>query len=225
MFVVLFSKAFASEGTNLTLTLFSSNVLVQIDNRSYPVSENVVMINNIQPGQHFIRIYKSKGYRNVSGTNKGQLVYSANIYVRPAYSVDVMVNRYGKALIDERPSSTVDDWANNQGYQNGGYNNNGYYGNQAMTDNEFTQLLQQVQKEWFSDGKMLVAKQALTSNYVTVAQVKQLIGTMTFDSDKLEMAKLAYKRTVDQRSYYQVMEALSSQSSKDELAEYMNNTH
>ena len=56
-------------------------------------------------------------------------------------------------------------------------------------------------------------------------QVKELMSLFTFENNKLELAKYAYRKTVDQKSYFQVMDALTFSSSKDELARFIRESH
>ena len=49
---------------------------------------------------------------------------------------------------------------------------------------------------------MKSAEQIIHTNYLTVGQVKQLIALFNSEDNKLELAKLAYDKTVDQSDYY-----------------------
>jgi hypothetical protein len=220
------SSALAYDEGRLTVTFASkSGVQVVIDNRSYTGDDNTVILNNIRPGQHTIQIYKAT--RNRSGrfaNSRADLLYSSTIYVKPSYDVDVMINRFGKALVDEQAISSRSRWDDRGGYRpNGNYENDGY-GNeaykQAMPESEFGSLLQRIHSQWFSSAKMTAAKDAAGRSYFSTQQVRRLISIFSSDSDKLELAKAAYRNTIDQRSYYQLYDLFQFQSSRDELARY-----
>jgi hypothetical protein len=124
-----------------------------------------------------------------------------------------MINRFGKALVDEQQLTDRwdrDDWQND---------NTGRY-NQAMSDYDFNQLTQQIKAAWLSD-RLRTARNAIERAYFSTLQVKQVLQLFSMESDKLELAKLAYRNTVDQRNYYQLYDAFSFQSSKDELDRYI----
>jgi len=70
---------------------------------------------------------------------------------------------------------------------------------------------------------MNIAKQVLSTNYVTTAQVKEVLGFFSFENNKLDMAKYAYKNTIDKNEYYTVGDVFSFSSNKDELMEYIRN--
>lgn len=126
---------------------------------------------------------------------------------------------------------------NNGGYGNGGYNNgNGGYGNNgggnnngswgnnnysAMSATSFTALLQQLHNESFDNTKMTIVKDALASNRVNTAQVKQLMQQFSFDNDRIELAKTAYPRCVDKNNYFQLSDAFEYSSSKETLSNWV----
>jgi hypothetical protein len=72
-------------------------------------------------------------------------------------------------------------------------------------------------------SKINIAKEGINENYFTTQQVRQILQLFSSDSDKLELAKLAYRNTVDQRSYAQLYDIFSYQSSRDELDQYIRN--
>jgi hypothetical protein len=230
------TSAFAYGESRLTITVStSSDVQVMIDNRSYRLDDNSLVLNNISAGQHTIQVYRGNGnYRNSGNSrnrsNRNNVLYSSTIYVRPNYDVDIMINRFGKALVDEQDLRYGNDgWGNNRnngngGYGNGGYNNDGYgnHGdNQAMSDYDFNQLVQKIRNQWF--GKLNSAKDGISNNYFTTLQVRQILQLFSSDNDKLELAKLAYRNTVDQRSYSQLYDVFSYQNSRDDLDQYIRN--
>jgi hypothetical protein len=203
-----------------------------IDNRTYRLDDNALVLNNIRAGQHTIQVYRGRATNNRGNNrnnNRNNILYSSTIYVKPNYDVDIMINRFGKALVDERDLRYSNDgYGNNGNYgnNNGGYGtNDGNYGNnnysQALKDYDFNQLLQKIRSQWIA--KQSVAKDAINSNYFTTLQVRQILQLFSSENDKLELAKLAYRNTVDQRSYTQLYDVFSSQRSRDELDQYIRN--
>jgi len=119
------------------------------------------------------------------------------------------------------------DYGNNDGYgsNNGGYGNNGEYGNgnfsKAMSDVDFSRVLNNISRERFENNMLKSATQIINSNYFTSAQVKQMLQLFDSENNKLDLAKLAYDKTVDQRNYSVVNDAFRYSTSKDELARYI----
>jgi len=223
------ASAFAYDGGKLTITIPSSkNVQVYVDGRiCQENNNNTIVLNNIQPGNHSITIYKNNrnGYGNNGRDNRKNkrydqrdVLYNSNVYVRSSYHVDVMINRFGKALVDERTINNKydddDEWYDNS-YGNGGYNNS-YH--QAMSDYEFNQVLQKIRNQWF--GKLSTAKDEINNHYFNTSQVRQVLMIFSSEDDKLELARLSYKNIVDRQNFRQLYD-LFSYRSQSELDQYI----
>jgi hypothetical protein len=239
------TSAFALDESRLTITLSTpTDVQVVIDNRSYSLNENSLVLNNVRAGQHTIQVYRGRTNNRNNGNNRNRnnrnnVLYSSTIYVKPNYDVDIMINRFGKALVDERNIRYSNDGYGNYGNNNSGYGNNGGYGNnnggygndngnygnnkynQAISDYDFNQLLQKIRGQWF--GKINSAKEGINNNYFTTLQVKEVLQLFSSENEKLELAKLAYRNTVDQKNFTQLYDVFAYQSSRDELDQYIRN--
>ncbi|MBL0055920.1 MAG: DUF4476 domain-containing protein [Chitinophagaceae bacterium] len=202
----------------------NSEIRVMVDGSKYRTNNNAVMIGNLKSGYHAVKVYRVTQGRDNNGCNgrprnNMQLVYSSNIYVKPQYHVDITINRFGKALVDEQLISAGfyddedDDWWGND--------QPGSYGNQAMDARSFDQLKQTLSKEGFTSTRMSIAKSVIPNNYYTTAQVKELLDLFSFDNSKMELARLAYDYTIDKGNYYILADAFSFSSSKDELMKFI----
>ena len=134
----------------------------------------------------------------------------------------------------ERGSRSGDYGYNDRGGRSGGYGNgdrggrygdydNNYGYNNVMTSQEFQQVLQSIDREWLESNKMKSASHIVATNNLTSAQVKQMVLLFGIESNKLDLAKQAYKNTVDKRNYDIVSDAFNFNSSKDELARFIRN--
>lgn len=119
---------------------------------------------------------------------------------------------------------------NNGGWNNGNNNGNGNNGNnggydprypRAMSDQSFAALKDALVKERFDNSRLTIAKQVIDQNYFTTDQVKQILMLFSFDNYKLDLAKYAYKNTVNRPDYFMLYEVFSFSSSKEELANYI----
>ena len=100
----------------------------------------------------------------------------------------------------------------------GGWNNSD---SNVMSGREFEQMKESIRKEWFENNRLTSVKFIMDKSNFTTAQVKELMLLFTFESNKLEVAKYAYRKTVDKQNYYQLNDALTFSSSKDELARFI----
>lgn len=91
----------------------------------------------------------------------------------------------------------------------------------CISASDFSQLKQTIDNAGFESTRLNIFKQALKYNYFTTAQVRELIDLFWFESSKVEVAKLAYSKTLDQNNYYLVNNNFSYSSSVNELGNYI----
>jgi hypothetical protein len=252
--------SFAGNGYNdskLSVTYAGTdNIKISVDGYDYNNADNAVMVENLQPGYHTIKVYKDKrrGWNIFGGRrDRDQTLYSNSVYIKPRTFVDIMINRFGRALVDEQSLDNNGGWNDNNddndhnhggGYGNGNNGNGGGYGNgnngnngngnnggwnngygNVMNDRDFSAAKEQIRKEWFENTRITIAKQVIDGSSFTTAQVKELMYLFTFENNRLEIAKYAYRRTVDKQNYYQLNDALTFNSSKEELARFIRESH
>jgi hypothetical protein len=231
--------AFRNEARLSVTSLGNTPIRVVLNGRILEDRNNTVYINNIFPGTHRIQIYsmrfnnrdRSPGRGNRS---QGELIYNGTISARRGMITDIIISRFGRVFIDEQPvNEWWDDDRNNGGWNNGGWNNsgwnngNGYPGGtsngwgQPMNDQNFRQLKQMVQQETFDDRRLELLRSALPDNAVSSNQVLELMQILSFEKNKLELAKFAYRYTTDRNNYFLVQDGLLFSNSKAELSRYI----
>jgi hypothetical protein len=217
--------------TKLSVTLVgNSAVRIVIDDRNYICQDNSLTIDDLTPGYHSVKLFlvKKEKWNN---PGYGQMVYNANLILKSQFYTDVVVNRFGKALVDEQPLSRGDFYDNGgKDWDNNNNNNHPVVTNprppqqpQQMQDNAFVAAREAIRKESFDNNKMALAQQIADNNYFSTAQVKELVKLFSFDERKLDFAKYAYGRTVDKNNYFMINEVFSFSKSKEELADYIRN--
>lgn len=210
----------------------NDDIRISVDGREYTDRDNTVMIDNLRPGYHTIKVYKKRSWNgwDIFGGNKNRdkVLYSNSMYIKSRTFVDVMINRFGRAFVDERRMDNNGRWDDDR-YDDDRYDddydhnnddwNNGY-GN-VIRDRDFTAAKEQIKKEWFENTRLTIAKQIIDANNFRASQVKEIVTLFTFENNKLEIAKYAYRKTVDKQNYFQVNDAFTFSSSKDELARFI----
>ncbi|MBS1742929.1 MAG: DUF4476 domain-containing protein [Bacteroidetes bacterium] len=213
--VTTFAYASPYQGILTVSTEGSNKVNIFIDSRNCGNGyTNDVVQTNINAGFHNVKVYKKTYGWN---QRKAQLIYDENVYVKPGFQVNVLINRFGKACIEERRlgRDRDNDHHNEHNSWEHGYNH------QAMNSADFNQLKQSICNSNFESTKMAVARQAMSSNCFTAAQVKELMFLFSFDNSRLDIAKTAYRSATDKNNYYVVNDALSFSSSKEALADFI----
>jgi len=109
----------AYDGTRLTVTSVSSNkMFVEVDGRRYDLNGNTLTISSIRPGTHNVRVLRE--LKRKTGWNFGnkreETIYNIKATFRDGYHFDILVNRFGKVMIDERRIDPNDDWYNDDDY-------------------------------------------------------------------------------------------------------------
>jgi hypothetical protein len=115
-----------------------------------------------------------------------------------------------------------------QGGRNGrmprqGNNNGNYRGGcrMAMNNADFTEAKNAISKNGFDETKLSTAKQIISGNCMSAAQINSILTLFGFEASKLDFAKYAYAYCVDPNNYFKVSNAFSFESSKTELNDYV----
>lgn len=92
----------------------------------------------------------------------------------------------------------------------------------TVTQAELDDIKKTIENTSFSSSKVTIAKQAIQAKKCfTVKQIKDILNLFPFDDNKLDIAKFAYDYCSDKSNYYQVNDAFSFTSSKDDLTRYV----
>ncbi len=196
---------------------------LELDGKRYSDRDNPVLIRELASGNHTVKIYRENTPKSVWDRvgmgRKPEIIYSNTIYIKPRYHVDIVINRFGKVMVDEQ---SMTDRNYDDDKDGGDYRRDDNWNNAAMSNRSFNGLMNTLRKEPFDDNRMNMIKQSIMdNNYFTVDQVKQLATLFTFDDKRLEVAKYAYRNTVNKGDYVQLYEVFTFNRSKDELADYI----
>lgn len=252
----LFSLAsFAYDGVRLTISSVTSNrMFVEVDGRRYNLDGNTVTIRDIRSGYHNVKVYREAKRNNgriIGNKNRReQTLYNTRVHLKDGYHFDIVVNRFGKVLVDERKMDRNDEWytddddyyendrdrdrendrdnrdnrdrRDNRDYDDDRYDRNERdLGYDEMSDAAFNQAKESLKREWFENTRLSTAKQVIDRNYFTSRQVKELVLLFTFENNRLDIAKYAYSKTVDKGNYFIMNDALSMTKNKEELNNFI----
>ena len=92
---------------------------------------------------------------------------------------------------------------------------------QPMSSSDFADAIASINDKGFDETKLTLAKQIGSSNCLSTAQVKQVMGLFGFEDSKLDFAKFAYDHVTDRNNYYKVNDVFGFSSSVDELNKYI----
>lgn len=206
----LTSESMPSE-LNIRLHDFAK-FFITVDGKVYNNNSNSYTISGLIMGNHFIKVYKVRN--NKYGGFSSRLVFSGNIFIpngKVVYSMIDKLNNY--VILKEEPlytgngPSLIDENVNNYIY--------------PMAPEDFNTLKIVISNNSFDNTKITIAKQAIATNYFTSRQVFEIMKLFSFESSKLDIAKFAYKNTIDKNNYYMVNGAFNFSSSIDELNDWI----
>lgn len=223
------SKA-VNQGSELNLKMHDNSVFsVHFDNNSFQYSDSRFSIANVKPGKHHLKVVKhipaQRGRVMITKT-----VYNGWVTIPPASKVFAVIGYYNDYNVVDVVSLKP---THHRRGAHQGYANNNTYNNSScpvpqqgpaylvMSDNDFYSLKSVVANASFDSNKLMIAKQAIANNYLTAAQVAELANLMSFESNKLDLAKSAYTFTVDKQNYFLLNNVFSFSSSIRELNNYI----
>ena len=92
---------------------------------------------------------------------------------------------------------------------------------QGMNPKDFEKAVQLISDETFDSKRLTVAKRIITDNKMSVKQIADICKLFTFEANRLEFAKYAYRFCVDPNRYFLLDEVFTYSSSKEELFDYI----
>ena len=138
LIAILFSiTTFAAPGPRTSKIAISSNdrarMQVKINGVMYSLN-NTFVLDNIRPGNHSITIYKTEsfGFRK-----KTQVIYNSTMFINPAQSVNIDINRSGKVVVKTTSNYAFDRNSRNNRDNDGRYDNDRNDRNNNGRDNNY----------------------------------------------------------------------------------------
>jgi hypothetical protein len=169
----------------------------------------------------------------ISIYDNGYLLYRTTLNVRnnSRLVLDFFTDK-GLFLLDSYPvqnqsygfNNWNDVWNNPYGNSGNNWNNGGNYAN-VLDNNSFGEFLSMLQKNArFDDSRLSMINQQARSTMFTSQQIQVLVKEMSFDKNKLSLAKSMYFKCADKNKYFLVYDAFDFESSKRELMDFIANS-
>ncbi len=180
-----------------------SPIVVIIDGKCFDIGSNAIMISDLEPAYHDVRVYQQAFNGTVELCGKDcDVLFNSSVLLKPRTSFLIAIDDCGAITMNEtrmRNPRIGDTWhGGNHDYH---FKADNIY-TKAISNNEFDRVLWAISKESFETNKMRSAEQTISANYFTTEQLKQLLRLFRSESNRLELAKLGYDKIVDQSNYY-----------------------
>lgn len=90
-----------------------------------------------------------------------------------------------------------------------------------MDDASFKSKLNSVKNESFDDKKIDKVKFLFNDEHLSSVQSAELVKQFSFDTKKVDVGKFLYKKTIDKKNYYKVVDMITFDSYKKELQDWI----
>ena len=199
--------------SELQLSMWNNTAFsVKVDHRYYSVTSHDLVINNLHAGNHYIVVYQPI-YNHYGRRVSERLAYSGYVNIPAESMVSATIDRRNllsvKSIVPHHPQV--------ERRHHGNYN---HY-NAAMNPAEFRNVKKRLMNTRFESEKRNIMEHQIECNFFTSEQVFELVCLFDFESDRVEVAKKAYHKTVDKQNYHIVNEAFIFSSSRMKLERYI----
>ena len=211
-------------------TFNDRSIIVEIDRINYNNPSREIIINDLAPGDHKIKIWTVGGQHHNCGLGAGnfRLIYNGFITI-PTRSKVTAVLTYQNILkiteIDPLQGNYHQE-CNNAGVPSGyGYCGNyygNYYTNNNYHNNRFEELKDLVARESFDDTRLDICNEYIRTNPISSEELKELLELITFESNRINLAKYSYRYVNDPGYFYTVYNAFTFNRSVTELINWIN---
>ena len=218
--------------SSLNVTVLGRNPAITIvfNGQSYLAANNTLNLTGLAPGVYPVRVLRS-------GHPAHGLVYAGQVNIPARANVNMTVRPNGQVMVhatpiapqyqpnywDQRPGSVhIQNPNGNGGFVSTG--TPGYCGtpvSYGMAPQAFASLRHSVMSQGFDSNRLAIAQQGIRHHGATSAQVAELMGLLSFESGRLELAKFAYGYVADPQNYFVVNNMFSFSSSVRELDQFI----
>lgn len=205
----------------ITLTFRSinkstKNYQASIDGNNYYSNTNsqnssnyTITLNSVPFGPHTLKVYRLKNNSAAyNGKTANTLISTRSFELRQNFDVNINITASGNVQISESAIANVSNMP----------------ATAQMSASNFEALMQNVRGKWSQSLKADALHEAFanTANYFSTAQVRQLLVLVTSESDRLDLAKLAYANVTDQGNFSQLAALFNSTAKRDEFNAFAN---
>jgi hypothetical protein len=224
-FILSISNVKASHlSSELSLELSKpGDYTIIIDEVAYHKIYKSLFIPAIEPGLHHIKTIKNIHHGRY-GYAKKVVICDRYVKIHANTHVDAIINHYNDFIITNKHALIQEPVLNKPVCLNSshacGYESC-HLNDLHLGYGEFQQLINAIENKIYASDKKSIAMMAIDKNILSASQVAQLVSLMPFESDKVDIAKAAYHKTINKEDYYLVNKEFNYNSSISELGFYI----
>lgn len=207
--------------SELTLSFFDgAPFTLTVNGRTIRHQSTTFTIPDLRPGKHHIEVMRQERYFNglYYVPAAPRVVFSGYIQVPARKRLIAHIDHRNRFVVTERIA--LRPVRVNQGPA---HYSPAYVA--VMSPQAFGSLKATLASIRFESSRLDLARQAVSTNHMTSAQVREMMELFSFESNRLKLAKMAYAHTVDPRNYFVVHQAFRFTSSSRELNRFIASNH
>jgi len=216
---------------------------VVIGQKTVRTAANFAEIFDLYAGRHVLKVYSkrpnpigSSEYARYKRIHYGyiDIPVDSKVYASYQHNQGVRVDRVESIGLANNDCDHEDHWNDDESLgdviNNGGVINNGNGSNyggssyNAISEQVFTNLLAQLKRESYDGSRMALMKRTFPRKRLRTEQLMLLLQTFTFDSYKMELAKLIRFSVTDQAEFWRLEDVFVYDSYKKEIREMTGRT-
>lgn len=223
--------------SHLHLTLVNdSKFTAVVNNTNYSQASEYIEAENVPAGSNYIKVTGNFSHKNPAGIT----IYEGYIKIPDNTVVYASIDVGGNLMIYKQTAIKSIQSGGHQHETKGSKcecncevcrncklkdDGSGYYENnfRAMSPYDFAEFKKLINDRTFESTKLDMTKSVIDINYFTVDQVRDILSWFVFESNKLDLAKYAFKNTVDRRYYYELYDIFVFESNVVDLDKYVKN--
>ena len=212
---------------DLNLHLFNYEpIIVQFDQTSYSNPSETFSINCVVPGRHRLAVWSAPTRFNYRYNSAPILLYNGFIDLQSASIISTVITHNRLLRIENIEPKFIEQVAYHYNNPNYATNNHPYNNNYACTpfsisNAQFDQIKCSIANKNFDSTRLQLARQAVRTNPMNSQQIAELMSVLSFESSRMELAKFAYRYSVDPQNYYLLYDSFSFESSVSELSNFI----
>lgn len=210
---------FSAQASELYIrVLASGNHYATVNNQTQYNNTNIFRFFDLPSGSNTLQIF-------TQGTNSQ--IFNNTIQIAQNQRIVAEIDYLGNFSIIQTVPITYTNWytsvpdynGNNSG--NNPYPNNPYPNGNNNNNQSFDQFLSFLDTQAFDSNKLTEARKYVSKSQLSASQLVEISKKFTFDSNRLEYAKMAYAYCYDKANYFLFKSTFTFSSNYSALEEYI----
>lgn len=208
--------------SELNLSVFdNSPIFVTIDNLEYNTPSNYISLKNLLPGNHYLKVIRQNPLFESFNSPRG-LCFNGMITIPNGSRIYAYINKNEQLIVSNiEPFSQSLSLNAQLSPPPQFYNSILKKSPNFLIEQEYKLFKEQLVDKSLMSQRLALVKHSITFNKLYAWQIVELLSFLSFESEKIDLAKFAYYYVIDKENYTNVYDAFSFKSSSDEVRKFV----